>query len=170
MSKYNLIEHIITLMTSQSIIPLSLTILLSPSERELKLFRGCQILQAYLRYFNSPNPPIVWELKCCLQYNHSPKEQRRGCKILREWKYRVTPAHPFKVKLASERPLLCLLLYVVDTIPQNSICFHRIILHNSTKFALVFLSTRWVSHDFRALKVPKMGFYFISTFLLDLYV
>ena len=27
---------------------------------------------------------------------------------------------------------------------------------------------RWVRHDFRALKVPKMGFYFISTLLLDL--
>ena len=27
---------------------------------------------------------------------------------------------------------------------------------------------RWVRHDFRALKVPKMGFYFISTLLLYL--
>ena len=36
--------------------------------------------------------------------------------------------------------------------------------------SVVFLSTRWVLHDSRALKVPKMEFYFISPLLLDLEV
>ena len=52
-------------------------------------------MQPSLQDFAPPNPPIVWGEKYCLQDNYSPKDQRRGCKILRESLSCVTPAKKY---------------------------------------------------------------------------
>ena len=39
----------------------------------------------------SPNPPIVWDTKCCRKIMYPPKDQRRGYTILQDTLFRVTP-------------------------------------------------------------------------------